>query len=131
MLKEFKAFIMQGSVVDLAVGVVIGGAFTTVVKSVVESVITPLITLVVYLLTGSKSTKFTGLTLSFNGIDFKFGDILSAIITFVITGVVLFIIVKTFNKTKTLVAQADEKEKEPAITEVDLLKDIKALLEKK
>ncbi|MCH4168505.1 MAG: large conductance mechanosensitive channel protein MscL [Streptococcaceae bacterium] len=129
MIKEFKAFIMQGSVVDLAVGVVIGGAFTAVVKSVVESVITPLITLIIFLATGSKSTTFSGLTVDYNGIQFKFGDLISAIITFLITGIVLFLIVKAFNKAKSFGHKPEVVEEAP-VTEVDLLQDIKLLLEK-
>lgn len=128
MLKEFKEFIMRGSVVDLAVGVVIGGAFTAVVQAVVESVITPLITLVIFLITKSKSTSFSGLTVSYSGIDFKFGTLLSAIITFLITGFVLFLIVKSFNKIRSI-SKKEEEPQEKAITEIDLLQDIKKLLE--
>ena len=60
-VKEFKEFISRGSIVDMAVGVVVGGAFTTIVNTLVKSVLTPLINWVVYLLCGGNIDAFKGL----------------------------------------------------------------------
>lgn len=126
MIKEFKEFLMRGSVLDLAVGVVIGGAFTSIVNQVVEGLITPLIGLIVSLFTkkGDLDSAMNVLDVKINGVKFEFGNVVSAIITFIITGFVLFIIVKFANRAKDL-----RKKEEPEITAEDYLKDIRDLLE--
>lgn len=100
MIKEFKDFIMRGSVLDLAVGVVIGSAFTAIVSKVVDGLITPLISLIFVLTINKQSADdaLGNLVFPFKGIDFKFGDVISAVVTFLITAFVLFLIVKTANK---------------------------------
>ena len=102
MIKEFKEFLMRGNVLDLAVGVVIGGAFTSIVNQVVEGLITPLIGLVVSLFTkkGDLDSAMNVLDVKINGVKFEFGNVISAIITFIITGFVLYIIVKFANRAK-------------------------------
>ncbi|SJZ61773.1 large conductance mechanosensitive channel [Pilibacter termitis] len=127
MIKEFKEFIMRGNVVDLAIGVVIGGAFTAIVKSIVDGLITPLVALVIKAFTGSKDTNFTGLNVKINGIDFNFGSVVSAILTFLITGIVLFFIVKSINKLKAL-SSKEEEEATLARNELDYLEEIRDLL---
>lgn len=133
MIKEFKEFIMRGSVLDLAVGVVIGSAFTAIVTKVVEGLITPLVGLIVSLFTDGNDLNDTLniLDVTFRRNTFKFGDVISAIITFLITAFVLFLVVKTANHAKNLTARKeDEPEEEaPADTTESLLKDIRDLLE--
>ena len=130
MIKEFKEFLMRGNVLDLAVGVVIGGAFTSIVNQCVEGLITPLIGLVVSLFTkkGDLDSAMNVLDVRINGVKFEFGSVVSAIITFIITGFVLFIIVKFANRAKEL-RHKEEVEEEPEITAEDYLKDIRDLLE--
>ncbi len=96
MIKEFKEFIMRGSVLDLAVGVVIGSAFTAIVTQVVEGLITPLISLIFVLTTGKKSADdaLGALVYKVEGVEFNIGSVISALITFLITAFVLFLIVK-------------------------------------
>ena len=103
MIKEFKEFIMRGSVLDLAVGVVIGSAFTAIVTQVVEGLITPLISLIFVLTTGKKSADdaLGALVYKVEGVEFNIGSVISALITFLITAFVLFLIVKAANKMKT------------------------------
>ena len=60
-VKEFKEFISRGSIVDMAVGVVVGGAFTTIVNTLVKSVLTPLVNYVVYLICGGENGDFSNL----------------------------------------------------------------------
>lgn len=132
MIKEFKEFIMRGSVLDLAVGVVIGSAFTAIVTKVVDGLITPLIGVVVSLFTDGNDLNDTLniLDVTFRRNTFKFGDVISAIITFLITAFVLFLVVKAANHAKNLTARKeDEPEEVPADTTESLLKDIRDLLE--
>ena len=129
MIKEFKEFIMRGSVLDLAVGVIIGSAFTGIVTKVVDGLITPLIGLVISLFTNGQDLDeaMNILDVKFNGVTFKFGDVISAIITFLITAFVLFLIVKAANKAKSF-GKKEEEEAE-IVTAESLLTDIRDLLE--
>ena len=125
MIKEFKEFIMRGSVLDLAVGVVIGSAFTAIVTQVVEGLITPLISLIFVLTTGKKSADdaLGALVYKVEGVEFNIGSVISALITFLITAFVLFLIVKAANKMKNR-----GKKEEAAPTSEDYLKEIRDLL---
>lgn len=95
--KEFQDFISRGSVVDLAVGVIVGGAFTTVVNSLVANIIQPLISFI----TGG-GAEIPGLALDLNGNIVDFGAFLSAVINFLITAAAIFAIVKALNKFNDL-----------------------------
>lgn len=129
MIKEFKDFIMRGSVLDLAVGVVIGSAFTAIVSKVVEGLITPLISLIFVLTINKQSADdaLGSLVVSFKGVEFRFGDVISAIVTFLITAFVLFLIVKAANKFKNK-NQEEETEKPAAPTSEEYLEQIRDLL---
>jgi large conductance mechanosensitive channel len=87
MLKEFRAFILRGNLVDLAVAVVIGAAFTTVVTALVKDLITPLIAAV------GGEPDFSRLTFTVNDSVFRYGDFLNALIAFVLVAAVLFFLV--------------------------------------
>ena len=97
-IAEFKEFIMQGNVMDLAVGVVIGAAFTAIVNSLVEDILNPLIGLLGgdALVDGASSLSYTFA----NGITMNYGNFIGAIINFLIVGLVLFLVVKAFNKAR-------------------------------
>lgn len=132
MLKEFKEFISRGSVLDLAVGVIIGGAFTGIVTKLTENVITPLITLIISLIfPGTKNVEDAtkGLNFVVNGVKFDYGAVISAIITFLITAFVLFLIIKTVNKANSIIPKKEEVEEveEPETSEA-ILQDIRELL---
>jgi large conductance mechanosensitive channel len=91
-LKEFRAFILRGNLVDLAVAVVIGTAFTAVVAALVRDIITPLIAAIF----GKPS--FGGLAFTINGSRFAYGNFLNALLTFlIIAAVVFFLVVKPVN----------------------------------
>jgi large conductance mechanosensitive channel len=91
-LKEFRAFILRGNLVDLAVAVVIGTAFTAVVTALVRDLITPLIAAIF------GKPLFDALAFSINGSRFAYGDFLNAALTFVIVAaVVFFLVVKPVN----------------------------------
>ena len=94
-VKEFREFIERGNVMDMAVGIIIGAAFTAIVTSLVDNIITPLIALV----TGGNGTDVKGLTIPVpgteNGIDF--GAFIGAVINFLIIAFIVFLMVKGMN----------------------------------
>lgn len=126
MLKELKSFLLRGNVVDLAVAVIIGAAFGAIVTSLVNDIITPLI--LNPALSAAGVDKIA--ELSWNGI--AYGNFLSAVINFLVIGTVLFFIVKAAEKAQIFGKKQEEVvEEEPAPTELEVLQEIKALLEKK
>lgn len=124
MLKEFKAFAMRGNVVDLAVGVIIGAAFGTIVNSFIADVITPL--LLKPALDAAQLSKLEDLTILG---AVKYGKFLSATINFVIVAFVLFLIVKAMNATKKKEEAKPAPPAEPT-AEIKLLTEIRDLLKK-
>ena len=95
-IKEFKQFALKGNVIDLAVGVIIGGAFGGIVKSLVDDIITPAI-----LIPALKAAKLTNLSdLTIPGTAIKYGKFLSEIISFALLAFVLFLIIKAINRAK-------------------------------
>jgi large conductance mechanosensitive channel len=92
MLKEFKQFLLRGNVVDLAVGVVIGAAFTGVVNALVKDLLTPLITAI------ASVPDFSGLAFTVNGSQFLYGDLVNALVSFLLVATaVFFFVVKPMN----------------------------------
>lgn len=92
MLKEFQKFLMRGNVLDLAVGVIIGGAFSAIVTSLVNDIIGPIIGL----LTGG--VNLAGQTTQIGPAVFGTGNFIQAIINFIIIGFVLFMLIRAMNK---------------------------------
>ena len=127
MLKDLKAFLLRGNVVDLAVGVIIATAFGAIVTSFVNDIITPLL-----LNPALKAAKVDRIAeLSWNGV--AYGSFLSAIINFVVVGTVLFFMIKAIEKAQNLRKKEEvvEEEAPAGPTELEVLQEIKALLEKK
>ncbi len=89
-IKEFKDFAMRGNVMDLAVGVIIGGAFKGIVDSLVNNVISPLIGLFV-------KNDFSGLTLTVRGVEIGYGAFITAVINFIIMAFIIFLFIKGIN----------------------------------
>jgi large conductance mechanosensitive channel len=127
-MQEFKAFAMKGNVLDLAVAVVIGGAFGKIVSSLVTDIITPLIGLFM------GGVDFTGLSYTLGGAVVTYGVFIQSIIDFTIVALAIFIMVRGVNKAQAAVLkkEADEKEskaKEPS-EEVLLLREIRDSLKR-
>lgn len=123
-IKEFKEFAVKGNVIDLAVGVVIGGAFGKIVSSLVDDIITPAI-----LTPALKAANLADLSqLVIPGTAVKYGNFLSEIISFLIVAFALFLFIKTVNKMKK--AEAPAPAPGPTPTEV-LLAEIRDELKKK
>lgn len=126
MLKELKAFLLRGNVVDLAVAVIIGAAFGAIVTSLVNDIITPLIL--------NPALKAAGVDkiaeLSWNGV--AYGSFLSAVINFIVIGTALFFIVKAAEKAQNLGKKEEAVEEEAAApTQEELLTEIRDLLANK
>ncbi|QHS02877.1 large-conductance mechanosensitive channel protein MscL [Pediococcus acidilactici] len=121
MLKEFKEFVSRGNVLDLAVGVIIGGAFTSIVKALVNYLINPLIGLFV------GGIDFSDWSFKVAGATFKFGSFINAVINFLIIAFVVFIIVKTVNKFVPKKAEEEENTDELDNSEI-YLKEIRDAL---
>lgn len=126
MLKELKAFLLRGNVVDLAVAVIIGAAFGAIVTSFVNDIITPLIL--------NPALKAAGVEkiaeLTWNGV--AYGSFLSAVINFIVIGTVLFFIVKAAEKAQNLGKKEEAVEEEAAApTQEELLAEIRDLLANK
>jgi len=123
MIKGFRNFILRGNVVDLAVGVMIGAAFTAVVNSLVKDLMTPFIAAII------KQPDFSTLSFTINGSKFLYGDFLNALLTFVIVAVTIyFFVVLPVNKLLTRFRGSPEAPKkapqERLLEEIrDLLKD--------
>jgi len=124
MLAEFKAFLMRGNVVDLAVAVVIGAAFGLVVQAFVADIITPIIAAIF------GKPDFSSLTFTINGSVFRYGDFLNALIAFVtVAAAIFFFVVKPMNVLAARRAAGQEPEAEVAPTvDQQLLTEIRDLL---
>ena len=138
--KEFGDFIKRGNVIDLAVAVVIGGAFSSIVTSLVNDIIMPVISLI----TGG--VDFTNLFVSLNGEKYAtlseaqdagasvlaYGSFIQAVVNFLIIAFVIFMVIKAMNKLMSLKKKKEEEKKEvPAKSdEVLLLEQIRDLLKK-
>lgn len=131
MMKEFKEFIAQGSVMDAAIGFVLGLAFKAIVDSIVNDILMPIVG---YLTAG---IDFVHLKIVLKQavpdvseeVAITYGQLIQSIITFLIVALFLFLVVRTLNKLRRKKEEeAEEVVEEPTESELDLLKDIRELL---
>ncbi|MEU6072244.1 large conductance mechanosensitive channel protein MscL [Micromonospora sp. NPDC047074] len=128
MLKGFKDFIMRGNVVDLAVGVVIGAAFTGVVTQLTKSFLEPFVRVLIALLTGSEN-GLAGSTPTFRNIPFDWVAFVNALITFLLTAAALyFLVVFPMNKLAERRKRGEEPPPKAPSEEVRLLTEIRDAL---
>jgi large conductance mechanosensitive channel len=122
MLDEFKKFLMRGNVVDLAVAVVIGAAFTAIVTAISQGIITPLVGMII-------SRDFSKMTFTINDSEFSYGLVIDAVIRFVsVAAVVFFAIVKPLNVLAERRRRGEAAEEDAPPTEAELLTEIRDLL---
>ena len=122
---EFKKFIARGNVLDLAVGVIIGGAFSAIVTSLVNNILTPIIGLIL----GGKN--FASLSITFRDTNIQYGAFIQSIIDFLIISLCIFFIVKIVNKLMHFHKKEEVKEEVKAPVKSDevlLLEEIRDLL---
>jgi large conductance mechanosensitive channel len=125
LVSEFKAFAIKGNVVDLAIGVVIGGAFSKIIGSLVEDIITPAV--LKPALTAAHLTDLTELTIP--GTAIKYGNFISTLISFIIVAISLFLVVKAINASKKKEEAKPIAPPEPSVSE-KLLMEIRDSLKK-
>ena len=123
---EFKQFIMRGNVVDLAVGVVVGGAFSKIVSSLVNDILMPLIGILI------GGIDFSNLSITVLNAKVQYGMFIQQVIDFLIISLCVFLFVKFFNKLSRNDKKEEEKEKkEEKSNEEKLLEEIRDLLKEK
>ncbi len=125
MIKEFKKFINRGSVVDLAVGVMIGGAFSKIISSIVDDLVMPFVGVIL------GGLDFSSLVIKIGEAEIKYGILIQNIVNFFLIAIFLFMIVKLINKANK---KDEAKPKETKVTKPEdilLLEEIRDLLKKK
>ena len=121
-IEEFKKFIARGNVIDLAVGVIIGGAFSSIVTSLVDNILTPILGLVL------GGVDFSSLSITFRDTKIEYGAFIQSIIDFLIIAICIFTIVKIINKIIHIKKKEEEKAVPKKSDEVLLLEEIRDLL---
>lgn len=118
-ISEFKKFIMRGNVLDMAVGVIVGGAFTSIVTSLNQDILTPLIGIF-------GGTDFSYLTVTLgsgeNAPVLAYGNFITAVINFLITALVIFLMVKGINKLSDRFGKKEEEQQAPTTKECPFCK---------
>ena len=124
-IREFKEFISNGNVMSMAVGIIIGGAFTAIVNSLVSDIITPLLGMIL------GGINFSGISITVGDATLLVGRFIQSIIMFILTALVIFVIMKGFNKL-AVKKKAEEEASAPAepSEEVKLLTEIRDALNK-
>ena len=126
-IEEFKAFALRGNVMDMAIGVIIVGAFTSIVTSLTENLINPILGLF-------GGTDLSGFVLNLGGVELRYGAFITSIINFLIMAFVLFCIVKAMNKLMEMGKHEEPAAEEPAApaapTQEELLAEILVELKK-
>lgn len=120
-MKEFKEFIAKGNVMTMAVGIIIGSAFTAITTSLVNDIFTPLLGVII------GGINFSGICLTIGDAQIMFGTFLQAVINFFLTAFVLFLVIKAFNKLQRKKEEEPKKAPEPSAEE-KLLTEIRDLL---
>ena len=126
MIKEFKEFISRGNVVDLAVGVIIGGAFSTIVSSLVDDILMPIIGMIL------GGINFSNLSIQLGEARIMYGAFIQNVIDFLIVAFCVFLFVKFINELSKIGHRHKKEEQEEVVeTELSLLKEIRDELKSK
>jgi len=127
MLKEFRDFILRGNVLDLAVAVVIGAAFTAIINSLVGDIIMPIIGVLI------GGIDFSSLSITIGSAVISYGNFLQALINFLLIGLTLFLVIKTINRLQKPLATPKAETPPVPVTPEDivLLREIRDLLKQR
>ena len=109
--EEFKEFAVKGNVMDMAVGIIIGGAFTAIVTSLVNDIISPLIGTLF-------GMDFSKLVANVNGAEIAYGNFIMAIVNFILVALVIFILIKNINKLREATKEPEPEVEEEPTTKV-------------
>lgn len=104
--EEFKKFALKGNVMDMAVGVIIGGAFQAIVTSLTGDIISPLLGIF-------GKADFSSYVLTINGSEIKYGSFITAVINFIIMAFIIFVLMKAINRLKEMGNRHEEEPKAP------------------
>lgn len=121
-IEEFKKFIARGNVIDLAVGVIIGGAFSSIVTSLVNNILTPILGLIL------GGVDFSNLAITFKNTKIEYGAFIQNVIDFLIVAICIFIIVKIINKLMHHKKEEPKPEEPKKSAELEILEEIRDLL---
>jgi large conductance mechanosensitive channel len=122
MLKEFREFINRGNVIDLAVAVVIGAAFTAIVNSLVDDIIMPFVGIIL------GGIDFSSLSVTFGEATITYGNFIQAVINFLLVALVIFFVVRTINRMSAQKEKEEEAAPAEPSEEEKLLAEIRDLL---
>ncbi len=120
---EFKEFVMRGNVMDMAIGVIIGSAFSDIVTALTKDFINPLIN-------GIGGAEVAGSIKIYGGQRILYGDFITSVINFLIMAFVLFMLLRTVNKIMTIGKKEEKEEEEKKAENIALLEEIRDLLKK-
>ena len=125
---EFKTFISRGNVMDMAVGVIMGSAFTAIVNALVNNILTPLLGIIL------NGVNFSELSIKVGSTEIQYGMFIQAVINFLLISLVIFCLVKALNKIREKAVKKQEAEEaaedKAQTTTVELLEQIRDLLSK-
>lgn len=124
-VEEFKQFIARGNVMDMAVGVIIGGAFSAITTSLINDIIMPLLGIF------TSSISFAELSFTINGAVITYGNFIQAVLNFIIMALVVFCMIKGMNKLHKKKEAAEEPAPPEPSAEEKLLAEIRDLLKEK
>lgn len=138
MFNEFKTFISRGNVIDMAVGIIIGAAFTAIVSSLVADLVNPIVSLFLggldfsglFVVLGSGDYASLAAAEEAGAAVFAYGRFIMAVLNFLIVAFVVFVLVKAVNSLKDAQEAAPEPQAAPDPTEIDLLVEIRDALKK-
>ena len=122
LIREFKKFIARGNVLDLAVGVIVGGAFSSIVTSLVNNIFTPIIGLVL------GGVDFSNLAITFRDTKIMYGAFIQSVIDFLIVAFCLFLVVKFVNTVTNKKVEKSEEKKIAKSAELIVLEEIRDIL---
>lgn len=122
MINEFKKFIARGNVLDLAVGVIVGGAFSSIVTSLVNNIFTPIIGLIL------GGIDFSNLSITFKDTKIMYGAFIQSIIDFLIVAICLFVVVKFVNRFTSKKEKKKSEEVKTKSNELVVLEEIRDLM---
>ena len=124
-IEEFRAFISRGNVLDMAVGVIIGSALTSIVTSISNDIIMPIVGIVI------RGIDFTSLSVVVGGATVRYGALLQNIVNFLLIALCVFIFIKVLNKLTSFRFKTEPEVKAKKDPSVELLKEIRDLLAEK
>ena len=122
-IAEFKEFAMKGSIVDVAIGMIIGAAFSAIITSLVEDIIMPLLGIII------GKVDFTALSITVGSAQVMYGKFIQSCFSFLLIALTIFICIKAANKARTALERKSEVEEEAAEESAEPAEDVKLLTE--